>query len=110
MQCKGSSSNRRYRYTKVLDNRKHPIRGLWRRNGKFIARVSVEAEHGSKAVKWVSMGATTLGEAQDELRTLLVEKKENRLGHIGRSPTFADFPEQTYLPLLEVSGKKHDTI
>ena len=37
-----SSSSRRYRYTKVLDNRKHSIRGLWRRNGKFVARLTVE--------------------------------------------------------------------
>src|ERR1017187_2004517 len=29
-----SSSSRRYRYSKVLDNRKHAIRGLWQRNGK----------------------------------------------------------------------------
>jgi len=30
-----SRSARRYSYQKVRDNRKHPIRGLWRRNGKF---------------------------------------------------------------------------
>src|SRR5262252_747438 len=39
-----SSSSRRYRYTKVLDNRKHPIRGLWKRNGNFVARLTVEDE------------------------------------------------------------------
>ncbi len=37
-----SSSSRRYKYTKVLDNRKHPIRGLWKRNGDFVARITVE--------------------------------------------------------------------
>ena len=38
----GSSSNsRRYKYTKVLDNRKHAIRGLSRRNGSFVARITV---------------------------------------------------------------------
>ena len=26
-------------YTKFLDNRKHAIRGLWRRNNKFVARI-----------------------------------------------------------------------
>jgi hypothetical protein len=35
-----SGSYRRYKYTKVLDNRKHPIRGLWRRDGNFLARIS----------------------------------------------------------------------
>jgi hypothetical protein len=48
-----SSSSRRYRYTKVLDNCKHAIRGLWRRNGSFVARVTVEDDAGRKAVKWV---------------------------------------------------------
>jgi hypothetical protein len=43
-----SSQSRRYRYTKDLDNRKHPIRGLWRRNGKFIARITFAADAGSK--------------------------------------------------------------
>ena len=38
-QTASSSSSRRYRYSKVLDNRKHAIRGLWRRNGKFVARM-----------------------------------------------------------------------
>jgi hypothetical protein len=37
-----SSSSRRYKYTKVLDNRKHAIRSLWRRNGNFLARITVE--------------------------------------------------------------------
>jgi hypothetical protein len=31
-----SSSSRRYKYTKVLNNRKHAIRALWRRNGRFV--------------------------------------------------------------------------
>ena len=43
-----SSSSRRYRYAKVLDNRKHAIRGLWKRNGKFLARITVEDDTGRK--------------------------------------------------------------
>src|SRR5437899_8156246 len=46
-----SSNSRRYRYTKVLDNRKHPIRGLWRRNGSFVGGSTVEDDGGRKAVK-----------------------------------------------------------
>jgi hypothetical protein len=34
----------RYQYKKVLDGRKQPIRGLWERKGKFIARLAVEDE------------------------------------------------------------------
>jgi hypothetical protein len=36
----------------VVDNRKHAIRGLWRRNGKFVARITVEDDAGRKQVKW----------------------------------------------------------
>jgi len=105
-----SSSSRRYRYTKVLDNRKHAIRGLWKRNGKFIARITVEDDAGRKAVKWVPLEATTAAEAKQELDKLVVERSENRLRHIGRGPKVADYLEQTYLPRLETSGKKPDTL
>jgi len=101
---------RRHKYTKVLDNRKHPIHGLWRRNGNFLARISVEDEAGRKEVRWVPLAAKTAAEAQEEFRTLMVERTENRLRHIGRSPDFAEYLDQTYLPLLAGSGKKPDTI
>ena len=103
-------NSRRYRYTKVLDNRKHPIRGLWRRNGGFIARITREDDAGLKKLSWVPLAAQTPAEAQEELRTVMVERQENRLRHIGRSPTFADYLDNTYLPLLDGSGKKPDTI
>ncbi|MBI2926409.1 MAG: tyrosine-type recombinase/integrase [Verrucomicrobia bacterium] len=103
------SSSRQHRYTKVLDNRKHAIRGLWRRNGSFVARITVEDDAGRKAVKWVPLKAETAAEAQDEFRTLLVERSEDRLRHIGRCPKFADYVEQTYLSRLATSGKKPDT-
>src|SRR5436190_1191405 len=99
-----SSSSRRYRYTKVLDNRKHPIRGLWKRNGSFVARITVEDDCGRKAVKWVPLEATTAAEANQELDKLVVERGENRLRHIGRGPKLADYLDQTYLPRLESSG------
>ncbi len=109
-QSSQSNSPRRHKYTKVLDNRKHPVRGLWRRNGSFLARISVEDTAGRKNVRWVPLAAKSAAEAQDELRTLVVERKEHRLRHVGRSPTFAEYLNQTYLPLLAGSGKKPDTI
>ncbi len=104
------SNSRRYRYTKVLDNRKHAIRGLWRRNGKFVARITVEDDAGRKAVKWVPVKAETAAEAQEEFRTLLVERGEDRLRHIGRCPVFSDYVDQTYESRLATSGKKPDTM
>jgi integrase len=105
-----SSNSRRYKYTKVLDNRKHAIRGLWKRNGKFVARITVEDDAGGKAVKWVPLKAGTTAQAQEEFRTLLVERGEDRLRHIGRCPKFADYVEQTYENRLATSGKKPDTM
>ena len=43
-----SASSRQYRYAKVLDNRKHAIRGFWKRNRKFLARITVEDDAGRK--------------------------------------------------------------
>ena len=102
--------SRRSFYHKVLDNRKHPIRGLWRRNSSYIARITVEDEAGRRNLRWVTLTAATPAEAQEELRKLLVERSENRLRHVGRSPTFADFLDKTYLPLLPGTGKKPDTL
>ena len=104
------SSSRRYKYTKVLDNRKHAIRGLWRRNGKFLARITIEDAAGRKQVKWVPLKAGTAAVAQEEFRTLLVERGEDRMRHIGRCPKFSDFVEKTYDPRLAASGKKADTL
>jgi integrase len=104
------SSSRRYDYHKVLDNRKHPIRGLWRRNGKFLARITTEDDAGRKSKKWVPLEAGTVAEAQEQFRTLLVERSENRLRHIGRCPTLSDYLKEAYFPRLETSGKKADTL
>jgi integrase len=105
-----SSNSRRHRYTKVLDNRKHPIRGLWRRNGSFYARITVEDDCGRKSVKWVPLeSATTDSEAKKELDKLVVERDENRLRPIGLSPLLGDYAK-TYLDRLSTSGKKADTL
>ncbi len=105
-----SNSLCRHKYTKVRDNRKHPVHGLWLRNGSFVARISVEDTAGRKNVRWVPLAAKSAAEAQDEFRKLLVERTENRLRHVGLSPAFAEYLDQAYLPLLAGSGKKPDPI
>src|SRR5881409_3671779 len=105
-----SSSSRRHRYTNVRDNRKHPVRGLWRRNGTYLARITAEDDEGRKSVKWVPLAeATTDAEAVVEFRKLLTERAENRLRPIGLSPLFKDCA-QTYLERQSTSGKKADTL
>ncbi len=37
-----------YSYQKAVDNRKQPVRGLWKRNGRFLARLKVEDAAGRK--------------------------------------------------------------
>ena len=48
-------------YKKVLDQRKRPIRGLWQRNGRYYAQMTIEdKETGLKQVKRVPLdGAAT---------------------------------------------------
>ena len=104
-----SSSSRRYRYTKVCDNRKQPIRGLWRRNGSFFARITVEDDLGRKALKWIPLEATSAAEAQEEFRGVLVERDENRLRPVGMSPLFTDYAK-VYLERQLTGGKKPDTV
>jgi len=58
----------------------------------------------------VPLAAKTAAEAQEEFRTLMVERSENRLRHIGLSPAFGEFYNQSYLPMLNASGKKAATI
>jgi hypothetical protein len=55
-----SCSSRRHQYSKVCDNRKHPIRGLWRRNGSLLARITIEDADGRKRVKWAKLAAATV--------------------------------------------------
>jgi hypothetical protein len=103
------SNSRRHRYTKVVDNRKHPIRGLWKRNGSFLARIAVEDDLGHKSLKWVPLEAETAAEAQEEFRSLLVQRSENRLRPIGLSPLLRDYGS-VYLERQATSGKKPDTL
>lgn len=99
----------RYSYTKVLDNRKQPVRGLWKRNGRFVARLKVEDAAGRKVTRRVTLDALTLAKAVVEMRTLLVERAENRMRHVGMTPTVADYVT-AYLAKLQTSGLRPATI
>jgi integrase len=86
------SSHSRFKYKKVLDGRKQPIRGLWERNGTFIARIAVEDADGMKRTRWVPLeGAQTVPQAQEQLKTLHVDRTRNALPVLKRTPKFADY-------------------
>lgn len=104
------SSRPKHTYTKVLDNRKRPVRHLYRRNSAYYARISIEDEQGRKRKTWVPLAVETTAQAQEELRRLLVEREDQTLRHIGESPTLETYYTKTYLSLMSVSGKKPDTL
>ena len=63
------NSHSRYQYKKVLDGRKQPIRGLWERNGKFIARIAMEDDAGKKENRWVPLeGAKTIAQGAEAVK------------------------------------------
>ncbi|MDR3456249.1 MAG: hypothetical protein P4N60_02290 [Verrucomicrobiae bacterium] len=75
-----------YQYKKVLDGRKQPIRGLWERNGKLIARLSVENDAGQKETLWVALeDAETVAQAQDKLKTFHVDRARHDLSVLERT-------------------------
>lgn len=79
-------------YQKVCDGRKRPVRGLWIRNGRFYARLSVlDPNTGQKKVRRVPLeGIETVPQAQAELRRLLTLRESNQLPALKRTPKFAD--------------------
>ena len=104
------SSSRRYRYTKVKDNRKAEVRGLWRRNSSYYARITVTDDFGRASLKWVPLEkATSDATAVTEFRTLLVEREKGELRPIGLAPLFAD-AAATYVERQKTGGKKADTL
>ena len=110
-ELKSNAKTQRYCYIRVMDARKQPIRGLWQRNGKFVTRIEVEDDVGQKRNRWVPLeNASTVAQAQSEFRRLLVERRDNQLRHVGRTPKMADYLQATYQPRLEVSGKRQRSI
>ena len=79
-------------YKKVLDQRKRPIRGLWSRNGRFYAQITVKDQvTGLKQVKRVPLeGAVTEAQAVAKFQKLPVQRRKRALPALKRTPKFAD--------------------
>ena len=98
-------NHRRHRYQKVYDGRKQPIRGLWIRNGRFIARIKAENTSGKKELHWRVLGSdenpvTTVAQAKEAYRKLLTQRDDGKLPILKRTPKFADYAQE-YLKLIE---------
>ena len=90
-----SRQHRPATYQKVRDERKHPIRGLWVRNGRDYAQVTLEEPHtGVKRVRRVPLeNATTPAQAKAALDEMLVRRRKGKAIVQRRAPTFAAFAE-----------------
>jgi len=105
-------------FSKVLDGRKQPIRGLWERNGRFYAQLTVEnAISGEKKVRRVPLKdkeakpVETVSQALSEMKRLQIKRTDNDLPVLTRTPKFADYATR-YLDFIS-SGqgtKKQGTI
>lgn len=88
--------HRTYEYHRVCDERKHPIRGLWVRNGRYYAQMVVEDQHtGQKRVRRVPLEkASTPSQAKAEMNELLLKRRKGNLPVLKRSPKFTAFADE----------------
>jgi integrase len=101
------SSHSRFKYKKVLDGRKQPIRGLWERDGKYLARIAVEDSDGMKRTRWVALdGAETIPQAEEKLKALHVDRTRNALPVLKRGPTFAAYADEYFKRLGQTPDAK----
>ena len=80
-------------YQKVFDDRKRRIRGLWKRNDCFYARLNVvDSLTGRKSTKRVRMPeCRTVAEAWIAMQGLQKDRRDQNLPVLKRSPRLADY-------------------
>src|SRR5271154_1043072 len=103
--------HRRATYKKVLDQRKRAIRGLWERNGRYYAQITVEDQiSGVKQVKRVPLeGAITSAQAIAKFQDLLTQRRKGALPVLKRTPKFADYAQQYFDYYKSVKDAKRES-
>jgi integrase len=104
------------RFVKVFDGRKQPIRGLWVRNGRYYAQLTIEdGDTGNKTVRRVPLlredkqPVETVAQAVAAFNDLKVNRKRDELPVLHQAPTFKDFVK-TYLAFVKAGeGQKRKT-
>src|SRR5665213_632410 len=114
-----SSIPRHLQYQKVRDGRKSKIRGLWERNGRYCAQMTVKNPNtGIKTVRRIPLEVeengvkrpvTTVAEAVAAQIKLKVQRTENVLLVLGQMPKFNDYAK-TYLASSVTLNKGVETI
>ena len=99
------------KYKKVLDQRKHAIRGLWVHNGRYYAQITVEdSTTGIKQVKRVPLeGASTDAQAVAKFQDLLTQRRKRALPVLNRTPKFAEFADQYFDYYKQVKDAKRES-
>lgn len=99
-------------YRKVIDHRKRRVRGLWTRGASYYGCMTVTDEVGRKKQRMVKLTGESLADAKADYARLLTERADNRLRPeaIGQAPTFAEYLKERYLPALQASGKRPETV
>src|SRR5437899_367972 len=106
------------KFTKVLDGRKQPIRGLWVRNGRYYAQLTFEdGNTGQKQTRRVPLvdkeknSVSTVPQAVEAMNSLKVKRSEDDLPVLTRTPKFCDYVT-TYLDFIKsgTGTKKPKTI
>jgi integrase len=98
-------------YRKVVDKRKRPIRGLWERNGRYYAQLTVEDQvTGFKQVRRVPLeGVGTDAQAVAKLQELLTQRRKGALPVLKRTPKFADYAQQYFDYYKAVKDAKRES-
>ena len=100
-------------FSKVMDGRKQPIRGLWIRGARYYARLNVENPlTGIKKNRRVPLidkdgnSVQTVAQAVAELKRLQTQRSDNVLPTLARTPKFDDYAAR-YLDFVgSVQGAK----
>ena len=97
------------------DARNRRVPGLYTRNGRFYAQLWVDTAKGNKAPRRIPLfdeenqPVRTLLKAKEALEIKRHERRENKLGAVGRKPLFADYCE-IYFAKATVQKKRERTV
>jgi integrase len=105
-------------YSKVFDQRKRRVRGLWERNGTFYAQLTVLDEAtGKKIVRRIRLEdaddkpVSTVAEAVKVMSKLKVKREDNTLSlSPKRTPSFAEYAQQYLTHCEALKNKTKGTI
>lgn len=87
---------RHAKYQRVKDERKRDVRGLWVRNGRYYAQMTIEDQYtGQKQVRRVPLeGATTPAQAKQKMEELRVNRRKGELPVLKLTPKFSEFADK----------------